>query len=308
MARNEEKAQAMLNRWWNMRKNLNRTPAKERPTTHHKIMQIPRINDCEKFRNAILKEINKKVCIIQNAGLGEHKIRELNDEINKLIKEKSSFEERIKELGGPDYKQQIKRMFEDDGDVLPGHGDYHYFGAAKDLPGVRELFQKKKPEPPKRSLIDIYRGLNMEDYYGVKENENQELLKSEQIVEERLKKEEIQNWINQNQDFILNYCKSNNPDIEEILQLIEIQANDDSDDENYNKTEQEQQNQQNKIKKKIEDMTEEEKYVEQKKQELLKKYLYANNDDDEQKQIKQNCVEDEDQHLVKELIEMNKIQ
>jgi pre-mRNA-splicing factor ISY1 len=36
--------------------------------------------------------------------LGEHKIRELNDEINKLIKEKGSFEERIKELGGPDYK------------------------------------------------------------------------------------------------------------------------------------------------------------------------------------------------------------
>jgi hypothetical protein len=50
MARNEEKAQAMLNRWWNMKKNLNRTPARERPTSHYKIMQISRVNDCEKFR------------------------------------------------------------------------------------------------------------------------------------------------------------------------------------------------------------------------------------------------------------------
>ena len=47
-----------------MKKNLNRTAVKERPTSHYKIMMIPRMNDCEKFRNAILKEINKKVCII----------------------------------------------------------------------------------------------------------------------------------------------------------------------------------------------------------------------------------------------------
>ncbi len=31
--------------------------------------------------------MNKKVIIIQNAGLGEQKIRELNDNINRLLKE-----------------------------------------------------------------------------------------------------------------------------------------------------------------------------------------------------------------------------
>jgi hypothetical protein len=31
-----------------------------------------------------------------NAGLGEHKIREINDYINKLIKEKQHWEERIR--------------------------------------------------------------------------------------------------------------------------------------------------------------------------------------------------------------------
>lgn len=71
-------------------------------------------------RKAILKEVNKSVLIIQNAGLGEHKIRELNDEINKLLKEKSSYELRIKELGGPDYKVSVERMHDDEGDILPG--------------------------------------------------------------------------------------------------------------------------------------------------------------------------------------------
>ncbi len=38
------------------------------------------------------------------------------------------------------------------GELLPGSGGYFYFGAAKDLPGVRELFQKQAPAPPKKNL------------------------------------------------------------------------------------------------------------------------------------------------------------
>lgn len=37
------------------------------------------------------------------AGLGEFRIRDLNDEINKLLREKRHWEDRIKELEGPDY-------------------------------------------------------------------------------------------------------------------------------------------------------------------------------------------------------------
>ncbi len=71
----------------------------------------------------IIREISRKVSQIQNrkychskcirivysffvtstAGLGEFRIRDLNDEINKLIREKSHWQERIRELGGPDY-------------------------------------------------------------------------------------------------------------------------------------------------------------------------------------------------------------
>ena len=44
-------------------------------------------------------------CILLfSAGLGEFKLRDLNDEINKLLREKIHWEERITELGGPDYR------------------------------------------------------------------------------------------------------------------------------------------------------------------------------------------------------------
>ena len=37
-------------------------------------------------------------------SLGEHKIRDLNDEINKLLRTKAHWERRILELGGPNYE------------------------------------------------------------------------------------------------------------------------------------------------------------------------------------------------------------
>jgi hypothetical protein len=46
------------------------------------------------------------------AGLGEHKIRDLNDEINRLMREKHQWEKRIKELGGVDYYVSLSRFRE----------------------------------------------------------------------------------------------------------------------------------------------------------------------------------------------------
>ena len=36
-------------------------------------------------------------------AIGEYKIRDVNDEINKLMREKSHWEKQILKLGGPDY-------------------------------------------------------------------------------------------------------------------------------------------------------------------------------------------------------------
>ena len=64
------------------------------------------LNAADKWRQEILREIGKKVMEIQNAGLGEHRLRDLNDEINKLIREKGHWERQILKLGGPNYAAQ----------------------------------------------------------------------------------------------------------------------------------------------------------------------------------------------------------
>lgn len=69
------------------------------------------------------------------AGLGEFRIRDLNDEINKLMREKRHWEVQIKTLGGPDHARVGPKMLDQDGKEVPGNRGYKYFGAAKDLPG-----------------------------------------------------------------------------------------------------------------------------------------------------------------------------
>jgi len=69
----------------------------------------------ERWRNQVIREIAQKVAQIQNAGLGEFKIRDLNDEINKLLKEKDAWENRIVELGGPDYKKIGPKILDKEG-------------------------------------------------------------------------------------------------------------------------------------------------------------------------------------------------
>ncbi len=43
------------------------------------------------------------IAFVSPGMLGEHKIRDLNDEINKLMREKGHWEKQITHLGGPNY-------------------------------------------------------------------------------------------------------------------------------------------------------------------------------------------------------------
>ena len=140
MARNQEKAQAMLNKFVQAKKDANRPDKSQRPYLATECDNVP---DCELYRSQIIKEISKKVSLIQNEGLDEHKVRDLNDQINKLMREKGHWERQIKTLGGPDYFKTAPKMLneEDAEEVVPGKG-YRYYGAAKKLAGVRELFSK----------------------------------------------------------------------------------------------------------------------------------------------------------------------
>ena len=91
------------------------------------------------FRRRIVGAIIKRVSEIQNAGLAEERIKELNDQINNIIRSKARWESRILELGGPDYRKE-RSQYESvggDGDGLGAHETgYMYFGAAKGMKGV----------------------------------------------------------------------------------------------------------------------------------------------------------------------------
>lgn len=113
------------------------------------ITQIDSIPVCEKWRGQVLKEISRKVSRIQEPALSDYMIRDLNDEINKLMREKYVWELRIRDLGGPNYMRG-GRVLDEDGKEVPGGGKgYRYFGRARELPGVKELFEQagKKNRP-----------------------------------------------------------------------------------------------------------------------------------------------------------------
>ena len=150
MARNEEKAQAMLNRFVAAKSAANKEDKSQRPYLASECDNLP---DCERYRNQIIKEISKKVSLIQNEGLEEHKVRDMNDAINKLMREKGHWERQILKLGGPNYAAQSGAATGGDEGADAGAGDgnrrgYKYFGAAKQLPGVKALFDR----PAKRTV------------------------------------------------------------------------------------------------------------------------------------------------------------
>lgn len=65
------------------------------------------------------------------ANLGEHRVRELNDEINKHMRQKHYWEIRIRELGGSDFRGGKKQFYDVEGKELPGAPHYKYYGVAK---------------------------------------------------------------------------------------------------------------------------------------------------------------------------------
>ncbi|ESO87955.1 hypothetical protein LOTGIDRAFT_206945 [Lottia gigantea] len=189
MARNSEKAMTTLARW--------------RAAQLGEVQQTERrpfiASDCtdlhkaEKWRRQILGEISRKVAQIQNAGLGEFKLRDLNDEINKLLREKGHWEDQIKELNGPDYRRIGPKMLDHEGKEVPGNRGYKYFGAAKDLPGVRELFDQEPPPPPRKTRAELMKDINA-DYYGYRDEDDGRILPIEQQLEKEVIAVKIKEW------------------------------------------------------------------------------------------------------------------
>ncbi|XP_046856759.1 pre-mRNA-splicing factor ISY1 homolog [Xenia sp. Carnegie-2017] len=180
MARNAEKAMAMMSRWTAMVRDEGKV-TERRPYLATECSDLPK---AEKWRRQIIGEVSKKVAQIQNAGLGEFRVRDLNDEINKLLREKRHWEDRILQLGGPDYKRVGPRMLDHEGKEVPGNRGYKYFGAAKDLPGVRELFEQEPPAPPRKTRSELMRNIDA-DYYGYRDEDDGVLVPLEEKAQKK---------------------------------------------------------------------------------------------------------------------------
>jgi len=199
MARNQEKSHSMLNRWTTYKRMLSGSikPVGRRPAL---ATDVDSLTDCERWRMQIIREIGKRVVEIQNESLGEQRIRDLNDDINRLFREKAHWERRIIELGGPNYRKferiADEEMFEGQ-DAIPGVSDqkghaYKYFGAAKNLPGVKELYARKERDAKRQKRFNL-RGIDAA-YFGY--NDEDDLLeKLEQEAEKKILDNATKDWL-----------------------------------------------------------------------------------------------------------------
>ena len=183
----------MLNRFLSSKSDKETGGRKRRP---YLASECRDLNEADKWRSEILRDIGRKVMDIQNAALGEHRLRDLNDEINKLIREKGHWESRIVTLGGPNYARAAPRVADADGGTAVGGGrggGYRYFGAAKGLPGVKELFEKAAPRTVRRTRHQLYQTIDA-DYYGFRDEEDGILVRVEGEAEAALREAALQDW------------------------------------------------------------------------------------------------------------------
>lgn len=197
MARNEEKAQSMLSRYLQTKKQGSGRSEK-RP---YLATLCDDVDEAEKWRQQIFGDIRRRVSEIQNPGLDDVRVRELNDTINKLLRERKHWERRIVFLGGKDPSKARQRVGVDDSqDGVFEHNGYFYFGAARNLPGVQELIERqegfrkeKNARSKEESSATLYRRLDIE-YYGYLDDHDGTLERLEKEAEEESRKELIRKW------------------------------------------------------------------------------------------------------------------
>ncbi|KAK4151445.1 Isy1-like splicing factor [Chaetomidium leptoderma] len=192
MARNSEKAQSMLFRFREAQAADLGIIDAGRSRRPRGITEQDSIPACEKWRGQVLKEISRKVSRIQEPALSDYQIRDVNDEINKLMREKHMWEVQIRNLGGPNYMRGTgSKVYDDAGREIQGAGKgYRYFGRAKELPGVKELFEaaakaRQEDEKPLEERVDLRRQVDAA-YYGYAPGEEDEALLAYELARETM--------------------------------------------------------------------------------------------------------------------------
>lgn len=188
MARNVEKEKSMLNQWLKLKDVDHRNVIFKIPKNVESVDDLEKAITC---RNHLKKELCRKITEIQNYTLSDQCIRDINDQINKLIYIKRKWEIRIVELGGPDYRKESDELIKANSVELKGNNNYKYFGAAKNLKGVKELLHRQKEERQNEFLQKKRETQNKEYmadafYYGYSEYGQSALHDEEEAATTRL--------------------------------------------------------------------------------------------------------------------------
>jgi len=178
---------------WRRAKEEEEGTAKKHVKRPYLASECDSLQDAERWRQQTIRDVSKSVTAIQNAGLGEFRIRDLNDHINKLLREKKHWENRIRELGGKSYSSKGAKMLDREGKEVPGNKGYKYFGAARDLPGVRELFESDTPVNTKKTRAELMRDVDAQ-YYGFRDDEDGILVPLELKAEKEAVARLVNEW------------------------------------------------------------------------------------------------------------------
>lgn len=151
MSRNNEKNQLVLHR-------LHAAKAKAggmlesnpnlRPT---KVLLVTSLAQAEKWRATLVAEISSRITDINNPDLNEIQVRDLNDDINKKVKERRAWEHHIKRLGGADHLKHNA----DPGVEVAG---VRYYGRARELPDVKQVLEAQH-----RSKVESHAKRRLDD-------------------------------------------------------------------------------------------------------------------------------------------------
>ncbi|KAK8812311.1 hypothetical protein WA158_007545 [Blastocystis sp. Blastoise] len=194
MARNEEKAHSMMSKWTTLKqRSLLGNAQPKRPYTSKLGKSIA---ECEMWRRDIIKEIKQKLTQIQNKNLAPSAIKDLNDDINRLLRVKGHWERQIRSLGGPNYAAKIiEEDTLDPGLKTSDNSGYRYFGAARDLPDVQALYEENKAAQSVhiKTRHDLYQYITP-DYYGYRDEEDGMLIMAEAEAELRAIRDEEEKW------------------------------------------------------------------------------------------------------------------
>lgn len=160
MSRNKEKAQSALNRY---QAQISREAGvlDSDPNLRPKYVQlVESLPQAEKWRQTVATEISVNLTKINDPTLPEHEIRDINNHLNKLHREKRAWEYHIKELGGNDYINYGNQV---QGLNVKGT---RYYGRARELAEVKQLAgsQTKETKKTPQKKVDLA-------YYGVYDDE-----------------------------------------------------------------------------------------------------------------------------------------